>query len=74
MKFVAYLLPNVGSMLCSKSVSAGLAIWVKTLCNKLECNYILTVINSVFTAEEILSSLSHNYKKELFVVNHANDI
>jgi len=29
-RFVAFLLSNIDSMLCSKSVSAGLAIWVYT--------------------------------------------
>jgi len=38
MKFVAFLLLNI-DMLCSKSVSAGLAIWIKILI-KSKINYI----------------------------------
>jgi len=34
MRFVAFLLSNIDSMLCSKSVSAGLAIWVNSKSKK----------------------------------------
>jgi len=36
MRFVVFLLSNIDSMLCSKSVSAGLAIWDIKFCKFLQ--------------------------------------